>query len=53
MTNMFMGMPDSMFAFGGDMQTNSAGYSVGKVYDVSNEEANRLKAMGYEFTVVR
>ena len=40
------------FAFGGDMQTNSADYSVGKVYDVSNEEANRLKAMGYEFTVV-
>ena len=40
------------FAFGGDMQTNSADYSIGKVYDVSNEEANRLKAMGYEFTVV-
>ena len=40
------------FAFGGDMQSNSADYSVGKVYDVSNEEANRLKAMGYEFTVV-
>lgn len=29
MTNMFMGMPDSMFAFGGDMQTNSADFPTG------------------------
>ena len=40
------------FAIGGDMQTNEGNYSVGKVYDVSEKEANRLKAMGYEFTVV-
>ena len=42
----------SLFAIGGDLQTNGADYSVGKVYNVSEEEANRLKAMGYEFTVV-
>ena len=40
------------FAFGGDMQSNGGDYSVGEVYEVSKEEANRLKAMGYEFTVV-
>ena len=40
------------FAIGGDLQTNGSDYSVGKIYDVSEEEANRLKAMGYEFTVV-
>lgn len=44
-------MPNS-FAIGGDLQTNGSDYSVGKIYDVSEEEANRLKAMGYEFTVI-
>ena len=44
-------MPNS-FAIGGDLQTNGRNYSVGKIYDVSEKEANRLKAMGYEFTVV-
>jgi hypothetical protein len=29
MTNMFMGMPNSMFTFGGDMQTNSADFPTG------------------------
>jgi hypothetical protein len=43
----------TLFALGGDYQTNGAGYSIGQVYDVSVEEANRLKALGYEFTVVR
>ena len=41
-----------LFAFGGDLQTHGGDYSVGKVYDVSNEEANRLKAMGYEFEYI-
>jgi hypothetical protein len=44
-------MPNS-FAIGGDLQTNGREYSVGKIYDISEKEANRLKAMGYEFTVV-
>ena len=62
MTNMFMGMPSSMFglggnapstmALGGALQPVSRSYSVGKLYDVTEEEANRLKSMGYEFTVV-
>ena len=51
--NVFARTPNTTFAFGGDMQAYGADYSVGKVYNVSNEEANRLKAMGYEFTVVR
>lgn len=34
------------YANGGQM------YSVGQTYNVSEEEANRLKAMGYEFTVI-
>ena len=46
------GILDNIFAIGGDLQTNGADYSIGKVYNVSEEEANRLKAMGYEFTVV-
>ena len=37
-----------IFAIGGDMQE----YSVGQIYDVSESEANRLKAMGYEFKIV-
>ena len=37
-----------VFAIGGDMQE----YSVGQIYDVSESEANRLKAMGYEFKIV-
>jgi hypothetical protein len=44
-------MPNS-YAIGGDLQTNGREYSVGKIYDISEKEANRLKAMGYEFTVV-
>lgn len=52
MTNPFMGTPKTLFDLGGDIQMNGADYSIGKVYDVSKEEANRLKAMGYEFTVV-
>lgn len=40
------------FAIGGDLQMNGGDYSVGKIYDVSEKEANRLKAMGYEFTVI-
>ena len=42
----------SLFALGGDVQSNGTDYSVGKVYNVSEEEANRLKALGYEFTIV-
>lgn len=49
--NVFCG-GGKMFALGGDIQTNGADYSIGKVYNVSEEEANRLKAMGYEFTVI-
>ena len=41
-----------MFDLGGDIQMDGGDYSVGKVYDVSEKEANRLKAMGYEFTIV-
>lgn len=41
-----------MFDFGGNVQSNSVKYSVGKVYNVSEKEANRLKALGYEFTIV-
>ena len=37
-----------LLAFGGDMQTNSNRYSIGQVVEVSKEEANRLKALGYE-----
>lgn len=64
MTNMYAGTPGTffaeggplnvlcgggkMFAIGGDMQE----YSVGQIYDVSESEANRLKAMGYEFKIV-
>ena len=44
-------IPNS-FAIGGDLQTNSRNYSVGKIYDINEKEANRLKAMGYEFTVI-
>lgn len=39
-------------AFGGDIQAHGGDYSIGQVYNVSEEEAKRLKAMGYEFTVV-
>lgn len=45
-------MPQNTLALGGDLQTNGADYSIGQVYSVSEEEANRLKALGYEFTVV-
>lgn len=41
-----------LFALGGDIQSNGGEYSVGKVYDVSEAEAKRLKRLGYEFTVV-
>lgn len=41
-----------MFALGGDIQMNGADYSIGGVYEVSENEANRLKAMGYEFRVI-
>ena len=44
--------PISTFAFGGDMQTNANDYSLGGVYDVTEQEANRLKSLGYGFTVV-
>lgn len=50
-TNAFCG-GGRMFDFGGNVQSNSVKYSVGKVYNVSEEEANRLKALGYEFTIV-
>lgn len=49
-TNMFAGIPNSIFAFGGNTETSK--YSIGKIYDVSEEEANQLKSMGYEFIVV-
>lgn len=51
LTQMPAFMPNS-FAIGGDLQTNKRKYSLGKIYDVSEKEANLLKAMGYEFTVI-
>ena len=41
-----------LFALGGDMQAHGGDYSIGQVYNVREEEAKRLKTMGYEFTVV-
>ena len=40
------------YSFGGNMETNSSEYRLGQVYEVTEKEANRLKAMGYGFTVV-
>lgn len=45
-------VPKGIFAIGGDLQTNGADYKLGQIYEVTEEEANRLKAMGYGFTVV-
>jgi len=58
--SMFAGAPSPMFALGGDIQMHGGDYStgaahrysIGEVLDVSEEEANRLKAMGYEFRVI-
>lgn len=41
-------MENHKYAEGGQMSN----YAVGQVYDVSEAEANRLKSLGYEFTVV-
>lgn len=43
---------DTLFALGGVLQSHGRNYAVGKIYEVSENEANRLKAMGYEFTIV-
>lgn len=47
---------DTLFALGGDMQTNggdySTGYQLGHTYDVDEKEVERLKKLGYGFTVV-
>ena len=43
---------EGVFALGGDIQMHSGDYSIGKIYDVSEKEANRLKSLGYEFTIV-
>lgn len=45
-------IPHMRFAFGGDLETNGSKYSVGQVVEVSEEEANRLKQLGYEFRIV-
>lgn len=45
-------VPHMRFAFGGDMETNGSDYAVGQVYNVSEKEAKRLKALGYEFRVI-
>lgn len=44
----------TLFAIGGDLQTRSSGfkYKVGQIIDVTEAEAQRLKAMGYEYRVV-
>ena len=59
-SSLYTTTPNSVFALGGDVQMHGGdfntgltrNYSVGKIYDVSEAEANRLKSLGYEFTVV-
>lgn len=47
---------DTLFALGGDMQSNGAdwsdGYKVGGIYNIDDKEANRLKDLGYEFRII-
>lgn len=44
---------DTLFALGGVLQSHgSSAYTVGKVYDVTEAEAERLKKMGYEFRII-
>ena len=50
MTQMPSFMPS--YALGGDLQANGNKYNLGQTYDVSEKEANHLKALGYEFTVI-
>ena len=50
-------LPESdgtLFAIGGDLQTSGSRfrYKVGQIIDVTEAEAQRLKAMGYEYRVV-
>ena len=52
MTNLFMGTPKTLFDLGGDIQMHGGDYKLGQIYEVTEEEANRLKAMGYGFTIV-
>lgn len=69
MTNLFAGIPNTMFAKGGNLlyqqkapenkpaysgilEKKKGGYKVGQTIDVSEQEAKKLKSLGYEFTIL-
>lgn len=52
MKNLFVNTPSNMFDLGGDIQMHGGDFKLGHIYEVTEKEANRLKARGYEFRII-
>ena len=50
--NMLLERQEKLKRAMGEKQYANGGYIVGNTYDVDEQEANRLKSLGYEFTII-